>query len=81
MDIPKSTCPLSEYKIFRTPWVLFPSYKKKRKLSSRLNFNFPNAYLFHKRVIKLPTWYGEDRKEYVYYYVSALRNAVNKFKK
>ena len=58
--------------------ALFPSYKKKRRLFSRLNFNFPNAYLFHKRVIRLPIWYGENRKEYVYY---ALRNAVNKFKK
>tara|TARA_B100000745_G_scaffold290137_1_gene228797 strand:+ start:968 stop:2200 length:1233 start_codon:yes stop_codon:yes gene_type:complete len=80
-DIPGSTCPMDKYEIFKKPWLLSKLYSEQKKCFADQEFNFPNAHLFHKKLIKLPTWYGENRKEYAKYYIQALEHTVYKFKK
>ncbi len=80
-DIPGSTCPMDKYEIFKQPWQLSKLYAEQKERFTKLKYDFPNAHLFHKKLIKLPTWYGEHRKEYAKYYIQALEHAVYKFKK
>lgn len=80
-DIPGSTCPMDKYEIFKKPWELSKFYSEQKKSFSNLEFDFPNAHSFHNKMIKFPTWYGKDRKEFAKYYIQALEQAVYKSKK
>lgn len=80
-DIPGSTCPMDKYEIFKNPWKLSKLYIEQKNRFSNLQFDFPNAHTFHKELIKFPTWYGKDRKEFAKYYIKALEQAIYKFKK
>lgn len=80
-DIPGSTRPLADYPLFIEPWKFYPSYSKYREILSQNKRKFPGAYAFHSRMIKFPTWYGQDRYKYVNYYLDALRSTVKKYKR
>ena len=72
---------MDKYEIFKQPWQLSKLYAEQKERFAKLKYDFPNAHLFHKKLIKLPTWYGKNRKEYAKYYIQALEQAVYKFKK
>ncbi len=65
VDIPGSTRPLFDYKIFDSslPAPFSPA-------------DFPGACAYHKRVFKMPTWYGANRMEYAKHYVNAIKKVV-----
>jgi len=63
VDIPRSTCPLTEYELFRTSPAPAES-------------SFPGAYSFHNRLIKTPVWYGEKRFEFAEAYLTAMRKVA-----
>lgn len=65
IDIPGSTRPLFDYKIFDSslPNTFSPT-------------DFPGAYNYHKRVFKMPTWYGSNRMEYAKHHVNAIKKVI-----
>jgi perosamine synthetase len=65
IDIPGSTRPLFDYKVFGS------------SLSNTFSpQDFPGAYNYHKRIFKMPTWYGTNRMEYARHYVNAIKKVI-----
>jgi perosamine synthetase len=77
-DIPISTCPLTEYEIFRKPEDIFPQYLQFRHiLRDNRGSGFSNAKAFHEKVFKLPVWYGKERMQHADYYLKAIHKVIN----
>lgn len=63
VDAPCSTCPLTNFAIFR----------EKARFSFELGNSKADSY--HAKVIKLPTWYGDDRLKFAVAHVHAFEKA------
>lgn len=73
VDIPQSTGPLNEQKLFITPNEVLPRlYDKPLALQE----NFPEAELFHGQIIKLPVGDLEEDKELFDGYVKGIRKVA-----
>lgn len=62
-DIPRSTCPLTAYALFASS-------------HPHADSTLPGALSFHRRLFKLPVWYGERRFDYANAYLSAIRKVA-----
>ncbi|MTJ15847.1 MULTISPECIES: aminotransferase class I/II-fold pyridoxal phosphate-dependent enzyme [unclassified Dolichospermum] len=78
-DIPGSTCPLTEHKIFTQPGLIAYPYSETQleQIQFLNSTNYRNAKAFHNHLFKLPTFYGEDRMKYARAYMNALRKVAN----
>lgn len=74
-DIPRSTCPLTDFAIFRNgrPGLAEPVNVSSHRYSEK---EFSGAESFHGKILKLPVWYGPDRMEYALAYVRALHKVI-----
>ncbi len=78
-DIPGSTCPLNRHPLFTRPSDVLPSY---RELEDRFEVGeYPSAEAFHDRIIKLPTWHGDDYMKYAKYHVGLLKDCASRVRK
>jgi len=78
-DIPGSTCPLNRHPLFTRPADVLPSY---RELQHRFDLGeYPAAEAFHGRIIKLPTWHGENYMEYARCHADLLEECAARVRK
>ncbi|MBD3280147.1 aminotransferase class I/II-fold pyridoxal phosphate-dependent enzyme [Candidatus Dojkabacteria bacterium] len=76
-DIPNSTCPLTEFQIFRDGAVNIEGAKIKEKFTKK---DFPNAYEYKSKMFKIPVWYGKDRLKFAEQYIKALKKVAKHYK-
>eukprot|EP01084_Bolivina_argentea_P147204 257563_1 len=69
-DVPSSTCPLDKYSIFQ---------KYIDDSSNQDQFN--NAHTFHQSMFKIDVWYGYEKEKYADYFLNALEDVCNLYKK
>lgn len=73
-DIPHSTCPLTEFPIFREAEINFNRLHNLKEIYRKEEFIA--AETFHRSLFKLPTWYGPERMNYVKAHIEALKKVV-----
>lgn len=73
-DIPHSTCPLTEFPIFREAKFNFKRLHNLKEIYRKEEFIV--AETFHKSLFKLPTWYGPERMNYAKAHIEALRKVI-----
>jgi perosamine synthetase len=74
VDIPNSTRPLGDFALFQRPQDIYPEYRGFRPVPRD---EVPAAYRFHRRVFKLPTWYGPRRMDFARAYVAAIHKVYD----
>lgn len=74
VDIPGSTCPLTEFLAFRQGVIEFDHNDLIEDIYTL--DQFPGAKFFQERMIKLPMWYGKDGMEYAQSYIAAIKKVV-----
>lgn len=72
-DIPHSTCPLTEFKVFNVGKVDLNNSVQKEIYSSS---QFKHANMFHHKLFKLPVWYGNQRLKYAKSYINAIKKVI-----
>jgi len=77
-DIPGSTCPLNNYKIFENPISVSHLYDRSRiRFSDFTNSKyFLEAHKFHNSMFKIPTFYGNDKIDFATSYIEAIKKVI-----
>ena len=74
VDIPGSTCPITEFQVFRQAVVDFEHGDTREDIYA-LDM-FPGAKKFQENMFKLPMWYGEKAMEYAGVYMKAIKKVA-----
>ncbi len=74
-DSPGSTCPLSQHPLFTRPQDILPQYSDFAKSFSVTQC--PKAEVFHKRIVKIDTWYDEFALDRANLYMNILTDVCS----